>query len=128
MREFDTTISLGDHHLAAAAFAGRRSEEVVAVRTTVQRMDGPGWIDVEAFAYPSRCEGWVIVYPRGRCITPDTPHYAICGTGLKKSQGQPWLPWVHRSSPSQTAFSGHRQRVWNPTYRRHHIAKRALDL
>ena len=36
-------------------------------------MGGAGCIDVEAQCYPPRSAGWVIVYPPGRCITPDTP-------------------------------------------------------
>ena len=38
-------------------------------------MDGANWIDVEAQSYPPQCNGWVIVYPRGQCITPDTPSW-----------------------------------------------------
>lgn len=38
-------------------------------------MDGAGWIDVEAFDFPPQCPGWVIVYPLGHCITPDTPYW-----------------------------------------------------
>jgi hypothetical protein len=70
---FDAVITIGDHHLAPAGLAGRRSEAVAAVRTAVERMDGAGWIDVEAQSYPPELPDWVIVYPRGRSNIPDTP-------------------------------------------------------
>jgi hypothetical protein len=38
-------------------------------------MEGAGWIDVEAESYPPGAPGWVIVYPRGRCVTPDAPEW-----------------------------------------------------
>jgi hypothetical protein len=40
MHEFDATISIGDHHLAAAGLEGRRTEAAEAVRKAVEGMDG----------------------------------------------------------------------------------------
>ena len=71
--DFDATITLCDHHLAAAGLSDCKAEAVEAVRQAVDRMDGAGWIDVEAQSYPPHCQGWVIVYPRGHCITPHSP-------------------------------------------------------
>jgi hypothetical protein len=66
---FDAVITLNDHHLAAAGLTGRKAEAVAAVRQAVERMDGAGWIDVEAQYFPPHLAGWVVVYPRGRCST-----------------------------------------------------------
>jgi hypothetical protein len=45
---FDATITLGDHHLAAAGLdpQQRPVTTVDVVRNAVQRMDGASWIDV----------------------------------------------------------------------------------
>jgi hypothetical protein len=71
---FDATITIGYHHLRAAGVDPQQSSAaaVDAVRRTVARMDGANWIDVEAADYPPSCPGWIIVYPRGNSITPDT--------------------------------------------------------
>jgi len=74
-REFDATITLNDHHLAAAGLSERKLKVVAAVREAVAQMKGAGWIDVEAESYPPGTAGWVIVYPRGRCDTPDAPEW-----------------------------------------------------
>jgi hypothetical protein len=47
-RGFDTTITLNDHHLAAAGMTDRKAEAVEAVRRAVERMDGAHWIGVAA--------------------------------------------------------------------------------
>jgi hypothetical protein len=65
--------TLNDHHLEAAGLSGRKEQAVAAVREAVARIDGAGWIDVEAQSYPPGAAGWAIAYPRGRCVTPDTP-------------------------------------------------------
>jgi hypothetical protein len=70
---FDACITLNDHHLAAAALSGRKTEAVAAVRQAVEQMAGAGWIDVEAHSYPANLPGWIILYPRGRAAAPDTP-------------------------------------------------------
>jgi hypothetical protein len=70
---FDAVITLNDHHLAKAGLTERRSEAVAVVRSAVERMDGAGWIDVEAQSYPPELPGWVILYRRGRGERPDTP-------------------------------------------------------
>jgi hypothetical protein len=69
---FDATITLNDHHLEAAGLSGCKAQAIAAVREAVGRMEGAGSIDVEAESYPPGAAGWVIVYPRGRCVTPDT--------------------------------------------------------
>ena len=69
---FDAVITIGDHHLATAGLTGRSGEAAAAVREAVQRIDGAGWIDVEAQSYPPGLTGWVIVYPPGRSSTPHT--------------------------------------------------------
>jgi len=69
--EFDATITLNDHHSATAGLSG--PEAAAAVRHAVEQMPGAGWIDVEAQPYPPELPGWVIVYPQGRSVTPDTP-------------------------------------------------------
>ena len=69
---FDAVITLNDHQLDAAGLTGRAGE-AAAVRQAIERMDGAGWIDVEAQSYPPGLPGWVVVYPRGRCSTPQTP-------------------------------------------------------
>jgi hypothetical protein len=73
--DFDATITLNDHHLAAAGLTSRKAEAVEAVRQAVERMDGAHWIGVDAQSYPQELPGWVIVYPRGWCVTPDTPEW-----------------------------------------------------
>ena len=73
--DFDATITLNDHHLAVAGLSDRRAAVVEAVRQAVDRMEGAGWIDVEALSYPLGCQGWVIVHPCGHCRTPDTLHW-----------------------------------------------------
>jgi hypothetical protein len=82
---FDATITLNDHHLEAAGLSGCKAQAAAAVREAVERMDGAGWIDVEAQSYPPDAAGWVIVYPQGRCIAPDTPEWpARTGTPSSK--------------------------------------------
>jgi hypothetical protein len=61
------------HEAPAVTVSDRKHQAVAAVREAVERMDGAGWIDVEAQSYPPGASGWVIVYPQGRCTTPDTP-------------------------------------------------------
>jgi hypothetical protein len=73
--DFDATITLNDHHHPAAGLTGRKAEAVAAVRGAVERMDGAHWIGVDAQSYPPELPGWVIVYPRGWCVTPDTPEW-----------------------------------------------------
>jgi hypothetical protein len=73
--DFDATITLNDHHLDTAGLSDRKYKAVVAVREAVGRMEGAHWIDVDAESYPPDAPGWVIVYPRGRCVTPDTPEW-----------------------------------------------------
>jgi hypothetical protein len=75
MQEFDATITLNDHHLAAAGMTDRPPAAVAAGREGVRRMEGAGWIDVEAQSYPPHAPGWVIVYARGRSDIPDTPEW-----------------------------------------------------
>ncbi len=53
---FDATITLNDHHLAAAGLTGRKAEAVEAVRQAVERMEGAGWIGVDA-QYDHRGKG-----------------------------------------------------------------------
>jgi hypothetical protein len=73
---FDATITIGHHHMAAAGLDPRQAAgSVDAVRRAVQMMDGAGWIDVEAADFPAACCGWVMIYPRGRSITPDTAEW-----------------------------------------------------
>ena len=50
-------------------------QAIVAVRAAVERMDGAHWIGVDAQSYPPDLLGWVIAYPRGWCVTPDTPEW-----------------------------------------------------
>jgi hypothetical protein len=38
-------------------------------------MDGTGSIDVEAQSCPANLPGWVILYPPGRAVAPDTPEW-----------------------------------------------------
>jgi hypothetical protein len=45
------------------------------MREAVERMDGAHWIGADAQSDPPELPGWVIVYPRGRCVTPDTPKW-----------------------------------------------------
>jgi hypothetical protein len=75
IHEFDSTITLNDHHLAATGLSDRRADAVEAVRVAVEWMNGAGWIDVEAQSNPPSCHGWVIVYPRGHSITPETAEW-----------------------------------------------------
>jgi hypothetical protein len=70
--EFDATITLNDHHLAAAGISINPAEAVAAVRRAVECMAGAGWIDVEAHSYPVKLPGWVILYPPGHPVAPDT--------------------------------------------------------
>jgi hypothetical protein len=70
---FDATITLNDHHLAKAGLTAHADAAVAAVRRAVETMDGAGWIGVAAQSYPPELPGWVILYPRGRGGTPDTP-------------------------------------------------------
>ncbi len=69
---FDATITLGDHHLAAAGLDPQRRPATIAdvVRSAVQRMDGASWIDVEVANFPPTCPGWVTLYPRGSSAKP----------------------------------------------------------
>jgi hypothetical protein len=69
---FDATITLNDRHLDTVGLSDRKYKAVAAVREAVARMEGASWIDVEAESYPPGAPGWVIVYPRGRSVTPDT--------------------------------------------------------
>jgi len=81
--DFDATITLKDQHLAAAGLTGRKAEAVEAVREAVERMDGAHWMGVDAQSYPPVLPGWVIVYPRGWCVTPDTPEYRELREGVE---------------------------------------------
>jgi hypothetical protein len=72
---FDATFTLNDHHLDAAELSDRKYKGVAAVREAVARMDGAHWIGVDAQSYPPDLPGWVIAYPRGWCVTPDTPEW-----------------------------------------------------
>jgi hypothetical protein len=69
---FDATITFNDHHLDTAGLSDRKYKAVAAVQEAVAWMEGAGWIDVEAESYPPGGAGWVIVYPSGRRVTPDT--------------------------------------------------------
>ena len=73
--QFDASITIGDHNLADTGLAGRRDVALDAVRKAVRAMDGADWIDVDALGFPPECQGWVTIYPAGRCITPDTPEW-----------------------------------------------------
>jgi hypothetical protein len=70
MTPFDATITLNDHHLERSGLSA--PEAVAAVRQAVERMDGAGWIDVEAHSYPASLPGWVILYSRGQSAKSDT--------------------------------------------------------
>ena len=70
---FDATITLNDHHFATTGLSG--SEAAATVRQAVERMDGAGWIDVEAQSYPAGLPGWVILYPPGRAAAPGTSEW-----------------------------------------------------
>ncbi len=87
---FDATITLNDHRLGMAGMSDRRDEAVAAVRQAVERMDGAGWIDVEALDYPAHIPGWVILYPVGSA------------SRLKRLIGEnfsmPWRLWLRRRS------------------------------
>jgi hypothetical protein len=72
---FDATITLNDHHLAAAGLSDKPGEAVAAVRQAVQCMDGAGWIDVEAHYFPPTLPGWVILYARGQSVMPETAEW-----------------------------------------------------
>ena len=74
---FDATITIGHHHLRAAGLDPEQAAVtgVTAVRRAIERMDGANWIDVMASDYPPATPGWVIVYPRGSSIPPDTPEW-----------------------------------------------------
>jgi len=74
-RPFDATNTHNDHHLDTAGLSDRKYKAVAAVREAVARMEVVGWIDVEAQSYPPELPGWVIVYPQGRCVTPDAPEW-----------------------------------------------------
>jgi hypothetical protein len=52
----DATITVTDDHLAAAGLSAEEADAVVAVRAAIDRMDGAGWIDVEAQSYPPGME------------------------------------------------------------------------
>jgi hypothetical protein len=79
---FDATITLGDHHLAAAGLDSQRHLATIVdvVRGTVQRMDGANWIDVEVADFPPTCAGWVTLYPRGSSAKPpdNAPWHDLC--------------------------------------------------
>jgi hypothetical protein len=74
MPPFVAAIIIGHHHLAAAAVDPELPQASIthAVRSSVERIPGAGWIDVEVQDYPPECWGWVIVYPAGQSGTPDT--------------------------------------------------------
>jgi hypothetical protein len=72
---FDATITLNDHHIATACLTDRPAEDVVAVRRAVERMDGAGWINVEAQSFPSHILGWVTLYVAGHGVPPDTSEW-----------------------------------------------------
>ena len=74
---FDATITIGHHHLRAAGLDPEQAAVtgVTAVRRAIERMDGANWIDVMASDYPPATPGWVIVYPRGSSIPPDTAEW-----------------------------------------------------
>jgi hypothetical protein len=69
---FDATITLNDHHLAAAGLAHTPDVAIAAVHQAVEHVDGAGWIDVEAHSCPAELAGSVILYPPGRAVAPDT--------------------------------------------------------
>ena len=69
---FDATITLNDHHLAAAGLDRTADVAIAAVRQAVGSIYGAGWIDVEAHSYPAKLAGWVILYSPGRAVAPDT--------------------------------------------------------
>jgi hypothetical protein len=72
--EFDATITISDCHLIAAGLCGRGTEAVAMVRQAIEGITGAGWIDVVASDFPpSLNHSWIVIYPRGRCITPETP-------------------------------------------------------
>jgi hypothetical protein len=75
--DFDATITINSHHLAAAGLSDRKYKGVAAVRGAVERMDGAHWIGVEAQSYLPELPGWVIVYPWGWCVMPDTPEWGV---------------------------------------------------
>jgi hypothetical protein len=51
-RDFEATITLNDHHLDTAGLSDRKCKAVAAVREAIARMEGAGWIDVEAESFP----------------------------------------------------------------------------
>ncbi len=74
--EFDATITIGAQRLETAGLANRCDEAAAAVRQAVERMDGANWIDVMATAISiPRRYPMSVVYPRGRCLTPDTEEW-----------------------------------------------------
>jgi hypothetical protein len=73
--DFDATITLNDHHLAAASLTDRPAEAVAAVRRAVERMPGAGWINVEAHYFPPHTPGWVTLYLASHGAPPDTPEW-----------------------------------------------------
>jgi hypothetical protein len=74
MPPFDATMTIGHHHLAAAGVGPDLPPAAIAhvARSSVARMPGADWIDVEVQDHPPECQGWVVVYPVGRSGTPDT--------------------------------------------------------
>jgi hypothetical protein len=69
---FEACTTLNDHHLVMAGLVGREAEIVAGVRQAVGRREGAGWIDVEGGSWPANPPGWVILYPPGRAVAPDT--------------------------------------------------------
>jgi hypothetical protein len=72
MLRFDASITIGPHHLAAAGLEGQPDIALDVVRRAVRGMEGAKWIDVAAQCFPPECQGWVTIYPSGRCVTPET--------------------------------------------------------
>jgi hypothetical protein len=70
MIPFDATITLNDQHLEWSGLSAAAA--VAAVRQAVERMDGAGWIDVEAQSYPASLPGWVGLHPPASFAAPDT--------------------------------------------------------
>jgi hypothetical protein len=72
---FDAAIMLNDHHLAMVALSTRKADAVAAVWTAIERMDGAGWVVVEAQSHSPELEDWVTLSPRGRSDMPDRPEW-----------------------------------------------------
>jgi hypothetical protein len=85
---FDATITLADRHLFAAGRDRLNPRRAVdAVRDAMQRIEGAGWIDVDATDFPATCPGWVTLYRWGcggaRSDTPQWHSGMTLGGGLR---------------------------------------------